>query len=106
MPVRTMDASTTSNLAVCQQEHLQRSPSDSPVTVLPMKTLGERLSAQMKAKGLNHGALVKRIQEMGGPKFSLQVIQQLIAGDSKGSKHLHWIARALEVSAVWLETGQ
>lgn len=63
-----------------------------------MKTIGERVRARREELNLSQSALGKAA---GG--VSYQAIQQLEAGG--GTKHLVAIARALRVSADWLQTG-
>ena len=62
------------------------------------RTLGERVKERRTALGLSQPQLAKRV---GG--ISYQAIQQLEQGG--GSKHLVSIARALGVTAEWLQDG-
>jgi phage repressor protein C with HTH and peptisase S24 domain len=62
------------------------------------KTLGQRVKERRTALGLSQPQLAKRV---GG--ISYQAIQQLEQGG--GSKHLVPIARALGVTAEWLQDG-
>ncbi|MEO8301402.1 MAG: S24 family peptidase [Rhizomicrobium sp.] len=62
------------------------------------RTLGERVRERRTALGLSQPQLAKRV---GG--ISYQAIQQLEQGG--GSKHLVPIARALGVTAEWLQDG-
>ena len=62
------------------------------------RTLGERVKERRTALGLSQPQLAKRV---GG--ISYQAIQQLEQGG--GSKHLVPIARALGVTAEWLQDG-
>ena len=63
-----------------------------------MKTLGERVRERRAALGLSQPQLAKKV---GG--ITYQAIQQLEAGG--GTKHLVGIARALGVTAEWLQDG-
>lgn len=63
-----------------------------------MKTIGERVRERREELGLSQSSLGKAA---GG--VSYQAIQQLEAGG--GTKHMVAIARALRVSADWLQTG-
>ena len=62
------------------------------------RTLGERVKERRTALGLSQPQLAKRV---GG--ISYQAIQQLEQGG--GTKHLVSIARALGVTAEWLQDG-
>ena len=62
------------------------------------KTLGERVRERRAALGLSQPQLAKKV---GG--ITYQAIQQLEAGG--GTKHLVGIARALGVTAEWLQDG-
>ncbi|HJT44312.1 MAG TPA: helix-turn-helix domain-containing protein [Rhizomicrobium sp.] len=63
-----------------------------------MKSLGERVRERRQALGLSQPQLAKKV---GG--ITYQAIQQLEAGG--GTKHLVGIARALGVTAEWLQDG-
>ena len=63
-----------------------------------MKTLGERVRERRTALGLSQPQLAKKV---GG--ITYQAIQQLEGGG--GTKHLVSIARALGVTAEWLQDG-
>jgi phage repressor protein C with HTH and peptisase S24 domain len=63
-----------------------------------MKTLGDRVRERRAALGLSQPQLAKKV---GG--ITYQAIQQLEAGG--GTKHLVGIARALGVTAEWLQDG-
>jgi phage repressor protein C with HTH and peptisase S24 domain len=65
---------------------------------LGQRTLGQRVKERRTALGLSQPQLAKRV---GG--ISYQAIQQLEQGG--GSKHLVPIARALGVTAEWLQDG-
>ena len=62
------------------------------------KTLGERVKERRRALGLSQPQLAKKV---GG--ITYQAIQQLEGGG--GSRHLVPIARALGVTAEWLQEG-
>src|SRR3954468_4446758 len=62
------------------------------------KTLGQRVRERRLALGLSQPQLAKRV---GG--ITYQAIQQLEQGG--GTKHLVSIARALGVTAEWLQDG-
>ncbi|HKY19268.1 MAG TPA: helix-turn-helix domain-containing protein [Rhizomicrobium sp.] len=63
-----------------------------------MKSLGDRVRERRQALGLSQPQLAKKV---GG--ITYQAIQQLEAGG--GTKHLVGIARALGVTAEWLQDG-
>jgi phage repressor protein C with HTH and peptisase S24 domain len=65
---------------------------------IPMKTVGDRVRERRLALKLSQPQLAKKA---GG--ITYQAIQQLEAGG--GTKHLVAIARALGVSAEWLQDG-
>lgn len=67
-------------------------------TLTSGKSLGERVRERRRALGLSQPELAKRV---GG--ITYQAIQQLEAGG--GSRHLVGIARALGVTAEWLQDG-
>src|SRR6516165_8461207 len=72
--------------------------SSSLVRLIPMKTVGDRVRERRLALKLSQPQLAKKA---GG--ITYQAIQQLEAGG--GTKHLVAIARALGVSAEWLQDG-
>jgi phage repressor protein C with HTH and peptisase S24 domain len=69
-----------------------------PCTIFRMKTMGDRVRERRLALKLSQPQLARRA---GG--ISYQAIQQLEAGG--GTKHLVAIARALGVTAEWLQDG-
>jgi hypothetical protein len=69
-----------------------------------MSDLPSRLAAAMKAAGLNQPQLGKAASAPGVP-VSQQVVQHLVSGRNKNSRHLAAIAAALNVNLEWLATG-
>ena len=65
-----------------------------------MQTIGQRVKKVREAQKLSQPELAKRVG-----RISYQTIQQLESGDSKSSKYLLGIARALGVRPEWLESG-
>lgn len=63
-------------------------------------TLAERLSTAMNTAGMSQSELARRIGS------APQTIQSLLSGQSKTSRHSAKIAAALNVRALWLETGE
>lgn len=61
--------------------------------------LADRLALAMKMAGMTQSELARRIGS------APQTIQSLLSGQSKTSRHSAKIAAALNVSALWLETG-
>lgn len=84
-----------------QQEKLSTGPDSLACKFLAMSEIGIRVKKTREAKGLTLGQLATAA---GGLKY--QTIQDLESGKSKGSKHLVAIARALSVTADWLQTGE
>ena len=65
-----------------------------------MTTLAHRLQQAMKTAGLSQGDLAKAVG------ISQPTINALLSGKSQGTKHLVAIARALDVTPDWLQTGR
>lgn len=70
-----------------------------PNILADMKTIGERLKEARHAANLSQEALARRAGVTQG------LIGQIENGRNKGSKHAAALARALNVSADWLESG-
>lgn len=66
----------------------------------PMETLGSRVKAARLDAKLSQEALARQVGVSQG------LIGQIESGKNQGSKHLAALARALGVSADWLETGK
>jgi len=64
------------------------------------ETIGTRIRERRKALGLSQQLLANKAGVTQG------LIGQIEAGTNKGSKHTVAIARALEVSPDWLESGR
>lgn len=59
-------------------------------------TIGQRIEARRRKQGLSQSELARQV----GVRQS--TINALIRGDSRGSKHLHVIARALQTTTAYL----
>ena len=61
-------------------------------------SLGDRIAGRMAAIGISQSELARQVGITQG------AISQLIKGGSRGSSHLHKIARALNTSTAYLES--
>ena len=71
-----------------------------------MDSVASRLKERMDRKGFNQPGLARAASEAGTKTVSQQVVQHLLSGRNKTSGHLIAIARALDTSVEWLETGR
>lgn len=62
--------------------------------------IGNRLRQERRKRGWSQDELARRAQVTQG------LISQIENGTNNGSKYLNTLARALEISADWLETGK
>lgn len=61
-------------------------------------SLGERIAARLAAIGISQAELARQVGITQG------AISQLVKGGSRGSVHLHKIARALHTTTAYLES--
>jgi len=71
-----------------------------------MDSVASRLAQSMKKAGLNQPGLAKAASRLSPIPVSQQVVQHLLSGRNRTSKHLSYIAQALGVTGDWLATGR
>ena len=71
-----------------------------------MESVASRLAQSMKKAGLNQPGLAKAASRLSPVPVSQQVVQHLLSGRNRASKHLSYLAQALGVSGDWLATGR
>ena len=71
-----------------------------------MESVASRLAQAMKKAGLNQPGLAKAASGLSETPVSQQVVQHLLSGRNTTSKHLPYLAQALNVSGDWLATGR
>ena len=68
----------------------------------PNGSIGERLFIARKKRGLSQDALARLLD----PPLSQGAIAHIESGRNESSRHLVWIAAALQIRAEWLVTGE
>jgi len=71
-----------------------------------MDSVASRLAQSMKKAGLNQPGLAKAASRLSPVPVSQQVVQHLLSGRNRASKHLSYLAQALGVNGDWLATGK
>lgn len=71
-----------------------------------MDSVASRLAQSMKKAGLNQPGLAKAASRLSPIPVSQQVVQHLLSGRNRASKHLSYLALALGVNGDWLATGK